>query len=139
MLRGHHHIRGALDAALCMATQIVAARELKDGQQIYNCYGELSNTELVLKYGFALLNNPFSTVELNKAVLVEAAREQLGAEAFSRRQRFLLENRSVSTLGCDESPGEALEGPWNRTYARTFVFAYLWVRDFVPHQERGEF
>jgi hypothetical protein len=64
--------------------------------QIFNCYGELSNTELVLKYGFALRDNPFTSVELDKAVFVEAARSGLSAKAFAKRQQFLLDHRQGS-------------------------------------------
>jgi len=66
---------------------------LKAGAEVFNCYGELGNTELLLKYGFALRGNPFSGVELDKAVLVEAAAETLGAKAAGARQRFLKQHR----------------------------------------------
>lgn len=74
----------------------MAAQPLAGGQQIFNCYGELSNTELLLKYGFALTGNPFSTVELDKGGLLQAAQRQHGAKAFARRRSFLLEHRSVA-------------------------------------------
>lgn len=73
----------------------MAAQPLAGGQQIFNCYGELSNTELVLKYGFALRDNPFSMVELDKGVILRAAQQLHGAKAFAKRRRFLLDHRSV--------------------------------------------
>ena len=77
----------------------MAAQPLTGGQEIFNCYGELSNTELLLKYGFALTGNPFSTVELDKGVLLRSAQRQLGAKAFAKRQKFMLDHRSVAALG----------------------------------------
>ncbi len=73
--------------------QIVASQPLRAGAEVFNCYGELSNTELLLKYGFALRGNPFSAVELDKAVLTAAAAETLGVKAAGTRRRFLQQHR----------------------------------------------
>ena len=83
----------SLDHDLRTRAQIVASQPLKAGTEVFNCYGELSNTELLLKYGFALRGNPFSSVELDKAGLVAAAIETLGAKAAGARRRFLKEHR----------------------------------------------
>lgn len=55
--------------------QIVAASDVEAGKEIHNTYGELGNAELVKKYGFALRENPFTAVELDKSSLLEACRE----------------------------------------------------------------
>ena len=73
--------------------QIVASQALAAGAEVFNCYGELSNTELLLKYGFALRGNPFSGVELDKAALMAAAAETLGTKAAGARRRFLKQHR----------------------------------------------
>lgn len=56
--------------------QIIAASAVAAGQEIHNTYGELGNDELVMKYGFALRQNPFTTVRLRKAAVVQACRAQ---------------------------------------------------------------
>lgn len=54
--------------------QIVAASNIPcAGQEIHNTYGELSNVDLVKKYGFAIRDNPFATVVLDKSIVVEMA------------------------------------------------------------------
>ena len=73
--------------------QVVAAQPLAAGTEVFNSYGELSNAELLIKYGFALRGNPFSTVELDKAALLAAAAEALGDSEMVARQHFIEEHR----------------------------------------------
>lgn len=62
-----------------------------------NCYGELSNCELVLKYGFALEGgNPFDTVSLDVDHLTAAAQQHLGRVAARKRVAFLNSHRRVA-------------------------------------------
>lgn len=70
----------------------------------YCRYGELGNAELVKKYGFALRQNPFTSVTLDKPKLLAAARAALGAARWRRRSRLLL--RDTSVLEEDEEPFE---------------------------------
>ena len=80
--------------------QVIAASNIPAGKEIENTYGELGNAELVNKYGFALRQNPFSVVQLDKTAVVEAARQQAGKgmteRAFRRRKRFLEDERSAA-------------------------------------------
>ena len=76
--------------------QIVAACSLSKGQEIFNTFGELENTELVCKYGFALPNNPFNSVHLSKSVLLELAEALIGKKQLKRRREYLEEQRYVS-------------------------------------------
>jgi N-lysine methyltransferase SETD6 len=55
--------------------QIVAASDIPAGNEIHNTYGELSNCDLVKKYGFALRYNPFNAVQLKKDDVIDACRE----------------------------------------------------------------
>lgn len=43
---------------------IIAASAIAGGCEVHNTYGELSNPELVHKYGFCLPHNPFDEVQL---------------------------------------------------------------------------
>ena len=62
-----------------------------------NCYGELSNCELILKYGFALEGgNPFDTVSLDVDGLTAAAQRHLGKAAARKRVAFLNSHRRVA-------------------------------------------
>ena len=55
--------------------------------------GEHGNAELVNKYGFALTDNPFDSVKLNKASLVEIATKQMGNDVCQQRCTFLRDQR----------------------------------------------
>lgn len=56
--------------------ELVTTRDLKAGQPIELCYGELSNDELFLDYGFIVEDNAFDTVKLRWDLkLIELARE----------------------------------------------------------------
>lgn len=87
--------------------QVIAASDIPAGKEIENTYGELGNADLVNKYGFALLQNPFSVVQLDKAAVVEAAVHQLGnsmtERARRRRRRFLEDQRSAAIRAGDST------------------------------------
>lgn len=56
--------------------ELVTTRHLKAGEPIELSYGELSNDDLLLDYGFIVENNPFDTVKLRWDLkLIELARE----------------------------------------------------------------
>ena len=78
---------------LTLLLQIVAACSLAKGEEIFNTFGELENTELVCKYGFALPNNPFNSVHLNKEVLLQQTEALIGSKQLKRRQQYLEEKR----------------------------------------------
>ncbi|DBA79471.1 TPA: hypothetical protein ACH3X2_007743 [Trebouxia sp. C0005] len=86
--------------------EIVAASDLKAGQEIFNTYGEHGNAELVNKYGFALTDNPFDSVKLNKASLVEIATKQMGNDVCQQRCTFLRDQSHL--LEEDLEPFEVL-------------------------------
>ncbi|DBA97673.1 TPA: hypothetical protein ACH3X3_012565 [Trebouxia sp. C0006] len=69
--------------------EIVAASDLKAGQEIFNTYGEHGNAELVNKYGFALADNPFDCVKLDKTSLVGIATKHMGNDVCQQRCTFL--------------------------------------------------
>lgn len=61
---------GIVDGGDCL--RIVAANHVTAGAQVHNTYGELSNAELVCKYGFALAGNPFTSIEVDKKEIRDA-------------------------------------------------------------------
>ena len=80
-----------------MLLQVIAASDVPAGAEILNTYGELGNAELVIKYGFALLCNPFNSVQLDKQQVVDGALQhaqpRLTERSFRRRKRFLEDER----------------------------------------------
>lgn len=48
-----------------------AIKDIREGEQIYNTYGELCNADLLRKYGFADENNPFDLCELNGGQVID--------------------------------------------------------------------
>ena len=75
------------------ALQIVAASEVLKGAEVHNTYGELGNVDLVSKYGFALDDNPFSVVVLDKGSVLQAAERIMGVREMRLRCRFLRKER----------------------------------------------
>lgn len=71
----------------------MAACPLAQGQEILNTFGELGNSELVSKYGFALPNNPFSNVHLRKNDLLSESRKILVEEQYQDRISYLEDQR----------------------------------------------
>ncbi len=55
--------------------------------------GEHGNAELVNKYGFALPENPFDAVKLDKAGLIAIASKQMGTGICQQRCSFLEDQR----------------------------------------------
>jgi len=79
--------------------QIVAASDVEQGNEVFNCYGELSNDILLKKYGFCVPENPFSYVTLDKRVVVEHVWECVGGKAVDRNHPL----RSVYDLIVDQT------------------------------------
>ena len=73
--------------------QIVAASKVPKGDEVHNTYGELGNVDLVSKYGFALDDNPFSVVVLDKGLVLQAAERMMGMREMRLRCRFLRKER----------------------------------------------
>lgn len=76
-----------------MCVQIIAASHVGKGREVHNTYGELGNAELVTKYGFALRENPFDAVLLDKSEVVVESRRIMGDRACRQRCRFLSRER----------------------------------------------
>ena len=51
--------------------EITLQRSVKKGEECFNTYGEHSNAYLLLKYGFALSDNPFDVVSFSSDLIVE--------------------------------------------------------------------
>lgn len=51
--------------------QMKAIKDIKQGEQIYNTYGDLCNADLLRKYGFTDEKNEFDLVELDGPLVVE--------------------------------------------------------------------
>ena len=94
--------------------QIVAVSDVAAGQEVHNTYGEIGNDGLVKKYGFALRENPFTTVTVSKEDVVEACRELFSAAAVleteekdeehqksGKRQRRAATTTTTTTLSRD--------------------------------------
>lgn len=71
---------------------------------MHNTYGEKGNADLLSKYGFALRDNPFTAVSLDKPALLAAAAAVLGKRALQARRRFL--ERETEVLDEEEEPFE---------------------------------
>ena len=65
--------------------QIVAAGDVERGNEVFNCYGELSNDVLLKKYGFCVPENPWAHVTLDKRLVVECLWDCAGGKPVNRR------------------------------------------------------
>lgn len=73
--------------------EIIMASPVLEGQEIHNTYGEVANSELVSKYGFALLSNPFDSIVLDKKIVLKEIEKIMGKKQTLRRARFLKKER----------------------------------------------
>lgn len=55
--------------------------------------GEHGNAELINKYGFAVPDNPFDSIKMDKDALVAEAADAMGEEACNQRCAFLHHHR----------------------------------------------
>lgn len=80
---------------------------------MFNTYGELGNAELVKKYGFALRDNPFTVVTLNKRSVVNACATQIEAadqKSTSTGQPSKRAKRGKEGASSGAAPGDGLLG-----------------------------
>ena len=84
--------------------QIVAASDVERGNEVFNCYGELSNDVLLKKYGFCVPENPFSYVTLDKRLVVEYLWDCNVGKSVDRKHpmRFLYDRIADQTSLLDE-------------------------------------
>ncbi|GFH19252.1 uncharacterized protein HaLaN_16170 [Haematococcus lacustris] len=95
---------------------ILAASPLAAGQEVFNTYGELGNAELVAKYGFCLDSNPFSEVQLDKAVVLAAVQEVLLSSLVSARARLKVIKRLAARRRLMEETSQSFvkqPGQWH--------------------------
>ncbi|KAG1345377.1 hypothetical protein G6F62_004178 [Rhizopus arrhizus] len=71
--------------------QMRAIKDIKEGEQIYNTYGDLCNADLLRKYGFVDEKNDFDLVELDGPLLVEVCCENQDEALKERKIDFLME------------------------------------------------
>lgn len=77
-----------------------AARALAVGEQVFNTYGDLSNSELLRKYGYVDEANPYNTVAVSVEQVMEVCADGLGAvdEAVVEESESLLPEEFLFTL-----------------------------------------
>lgn len=68
---------------------IVALSSAEKGSEIWNTYGELGNAELLNRYGFTSLHNPFDTVSIRVEDLLHEVKGRYGERWVRRRMRFV--------------------------------------------------
>ncbi|KAG2201074.1 hypothetical protein INT47_010826 [Mucor saturninus] len=71
--------------------QMRAIKDIKEGEQIYNTYGDLCNADLLRKYGFADDQNEFDIVEIDGPLVVESCCPDAPKELVEQKIDFLME------------------------------------------------
>ncbi|KAI8637666.1 hypothetical protein BD408DRAFT_353314 [Parasitella parasitica] len=73
--------------------QMRAIKDIKQGEQIYNTYGDLCNADLLRKYGFTDDKNVFDLVELDGPLIVEHCNpgKNQDEETIEKKIDFLME------------------------------------------------
>ena len=77
--------------------EIRAAQTITKGHEIHNTYGELSNEELLSKYGFCVLDNTFDSVLLEKEVILEEVSKAIPSSTFKERSQLIQNAEFVGT------------------------------------------
>ncbi|KAF9318934.1 hypothetical protein BGZ91_005052 [Linnemannia elongata] len=88
--------------------RMVAIKPIKNGQQIYNTYGELCNADLLRKYGFVDVPNPNNIAEISGESVVAkcTAADDNGKD---EKVEFLLEQDGLEDFFILEAGGEIPE------------------------------
>ncbi|GAB5353826.1 hypothetical protein AAMO2058_000067300 [Amorphochlora amoebiformis] len=69
---------------------VVAAKNLSEAKEIFNCYGPYGNDELVYKYGFSSQGvNPYDTMFITKETFLQSMADLVGREAAMDAARYL--------------------------------------------------
>ncbi|KAI7904047.1 uncharacterized protein BX663DRAFT_432767 [Cokeromyces recurvatus] len=71
--------------------QMKAIKNIKEGEQIFNTYGDLCNADLLRKYGFTDENNPFDLVELDGPLVVKNCCTNQDEKLIEQKIDFLME------------------------------------------------
>ncbi|KAG0092369.1 hypothetical protein BGZ93_009264 [Podila epicladia] len=88
--------------------RMVSIKPIKSGEQIYNTYGDLCNADLLRKYGFVDMPNPFNIAEISGESLVEKC-TALDTNGKDEKVEFLLENDGLEDFFIVEADGEIPE------------------------------
>jgi len=83
------------------ALKMVCIRDVSAGEQLFNTYGDLPNSQLLIKYGYVDWKNPFNLVHFNLDWLIDNVKSQGKDQA----PRLVDSNRTVEALAdayCDE-------------------------------------
>ncbi|KAG0379053.1 hypothetical protein BGX24_001857 [Mortierella sp. AD032] len=88
--------------------RMVAIKPIKNGQQIYNTYGELCNADLLRKYGFVDVPNPNNIAEISGESLVAKCTEA-DEEGKDEKVEWLLEQDGLEDFFILEAGGEIPE------------------------------
>lgn len=88
-----HNIPGRLDVGVGEdeggAVALLALRDITNGREVFNSYGEHDNRTLLANYGFTIAHNPLDTVRLPAAAVHHAAELALGERGLRKRMRDL--------------------------------------------------
>ncbi|KXZ56370.1 hypothetical protein GPECTOR_1g328 [Gonium pectorale] len=103
-----NHITGSVNVRLhhCArrhVLQMIATRDIRNGEELVNNYGELSNAELLRAYGFVEATNRHNHVQVPLGFLVRAAREELEEQHPPQPAA----QRRASGAGAGAGPGSA--------------------------------
>ncbi len=55
--------------------EMIATKEIPEGSQIFNTFGKLSNSQLLLKYGFVESHNPYNNVVIELQTILQYLRD----------------------------------------------------------------
>jgi hypothetical protein len=67
--------------------EIVVVRKCKKGSEIFNTYGQLSNSSMLSRYGFVERNNPYSKVTFSESSIIDRICRNAPAD-FEERMAF---------------------------------------------------
>ncbi|KAG0293957.1 hypothetical protein BGZ96_002007 [Linnemannia gamsii] len=88
--------------------RMVAIKPIKNGQQIYNTYGELCNADLLRKYGFVDVPNPNNIAEISgESVVAKCTSED--EDGKDEKVEWLLEQDGLEDFFILEAGGEIPE------------------------------
>jgi len=79
---------------------MIATKTITVNEEIYNTYGDLSNSELLRRYGFVDNNNPFDIVEIEFSIVLDVAKTYTTEVIVNKVKNIIEEEEIIEDDDC---------------------------------------
>lgn len=101
---------GCFEADVLLGVQMIATQDIPAGAEVINCYGRLSNAELLRGYGFVELTNSNNHSQIPVQFVVRAAAAVASQLTATRTRTTIIDVSSSHADGVETQPAELADG-----------------------------